>query len=59
MTNQQTNPNRVGRTLEGRTTPVTTAMMDRWSAEWEASSDLQNEFPTAAAYVAIKKREKR
>lgn len=30
-----------------------------WKAEWEASKDLQKEYPTVDAYVAIKKREAR
>lgn len=30
-----------------------------WKAEWEASEKLQAEFPTAEAYVALKKHEAR
>lgn len=30
-----------------------------WTAEWNASAKLQDEYPTAAAYVATMKREKR
>lgn len=32
---------------------------DGWKAEWEASEDLQTEYPTVDAYVAMKKREAR
>lgn len=31
----------------------------RWKADWEASPKLQEEYPTAGSYVAIKKREAR
>lgn len=30
-----------------------------WTAEWEATPGLQAEFPTAGAYVALKKRDAR
>lgn len=30
-----------------------------WKAEWQSSTKLQAEYPTAEAYVAVKKREKR
>ncbi len=32
---------------------------DGWKAEWEATPKLQDEYPTAASYVAIKKRDAR
>lgn len=35
------------------------ATPEGWRAEWSAKADLQAEYPTADAYVAIKKREAR
>lgn len=32
---------------------------DGWRAEWEASAELQAEYPTPEAYVAVKKRQAR
>jgi signal peptide peptidase SppA len=40
----------------GSATPKATTP-DGWKAEWEASQDLQAEYPTADAYVATMKRE--
>lgn len=42
----------------GTATPKATTP-EGWKAEWEGSSKLQAEYPTADAYVAVKKREAR
>lgn len=41
----------------GPVAPQAATTPEGWTAEWEASAELQSEYPTAAAYVATKKRE--
>lgn len=51
----------VSSTLSGGSDAAATFSQNEegWKAEWEATPKLQEEFPTAASYVATKKREAR
>lgn len=43
----------------GASPPAKATTPEGWKAEWEASEDIQKEYPTAESYVATKNREAR